>query len=126
LTKRKITFNDKKKIPTEKIILLKIIGYSSDSGIIIMKDTLTGKYEGVYTSTGARIKLDDNCCLSVWDWGRDANGNQIEEIKKIYQFIEPPPEENPIHADTCGCEDCKERRKAFKILADKKEIKNDN
>jgi hypothetical protein len=123
LTKRKITFSDKKKIPTEKIILLKVIGFSPDSGIIVMKDTLTGKYEGIYTSTGAGVKLDDNCCLSIWSRERDTNGDQIKEIKKIYQFIEPPPEKLPSHAeDTCGCEDCKQRRIAFKILADKKEI----
>ena len=125
MTKRKITFDTKKEIPTEKIILLKIIGFAPDVGIIVMKDTLTGKYEGMYSSTGARVNLDDDCCLSVWDWGRDANGNQIEEIKKTYQFIEPPPEKHPIHAETCGCQDCKKRQEAFKILADKKEKQND-
>lgn len=131
MTKRKITFDKvDPKLNTEKIILWKVVGFAVDKGILIFKNTITGEWRGCYMSTGAIINFDEdhfdeNHCLPVWDWGRDPDGKQIEEIKKVYEFIKPPPEKNPIHADTCGCENCKELNKVIEILKNQKEKQND-
>lgn len=113
---RKITFDQKKEPPIERIVLKKVIGFAGDGlGILITEDTITGEWEGRYLSTGAILELK-NKQLPVNDWGRDLSGNQIEEVKKIYEFIKPPPKKQEHHAETCGCNDCKELRKVKEIM----------
>lgn len=120
MVKRKITFDKEKSIETEKVILWKVVGLAVGAEILIIENTITGEWQGRYMSTGAGIKFKDHC-LPIWNWGRDANDNQIEEVKKVYEFIKPPPEKHPSHADTCGCQDCKELNKAIEILENQKE-----
>ena len=115
---RKITFDQEKSIPIEKIILWKVIGFDIVHGMTIIKNTLTGELQGRYASTGSCVILK-NDQLPVVDWSFDAEDNQIEETKKIYEFIKPPPEKNSIHSDTCGCIDCKELNKAIEITNQK-------
>jgi len=121
---RKMTFDKEEKDITKKTILWKVIGFDIERGILIIKNTMTGEWSGRYMSTGAVITFKDDHCLPIYNWGRDDDGKQIEEIKKIYKFIEPPPEKHSHHhEETCGCQDCKKRREILEILNQKE---NDN
>jgi hypothetical protein len=120
---RKITFYSvEKKVPIEKIVLKKLIGYAPKIGILIFEDTITEEWIGIYTSTGAKLELK-NKQLPVVDWRRDQGDELIEETKKIYEFIKPPPKKNPIHAPKCGCNDCKELNAAIKSIEGNEENK---
>lgn len=113
---RKLTFDDKKKPPpVEKIILKKLIGIDIDHGspTLIVEDTITGEWMGVYVGTGAKIELTDRQ-FPVVNW----NVNGEEEIMKLYEFVKPPPKKNKDHTDDCQCNDCKELNEAKAILSE--------
>lgn len=75
----------------ERIELWRVVGFAPELGLIVVENPETGFREGRYLSTGAKVCLKDNKNLEVWDWCRDAQGNQCHSLVKVYEFCTPEP-----------------------------------
>ena len=91
----------------QKEQLWRVIGYSVECGALIIENPITEEWEGRYSSTGAGFVLPEKR-LKFYNWGRDAAGKQIDEVKRIVEFVAPPDERKPDHhAESCRCHICK-------------------
>ena len=98
--------------PVQKIVLWEVLGYDPYNQMIIVRDNLKGERHGIWTSTGAMVKVEP---LEFQNWSRDDGPQRLVPTAR-YEHVVPPPIPGEVnHDESCRCVRCQKWHKAKAI-----------